>query len=270
MRERVQRQFAERTFDVKKSNPQLLTKNINETIIGKIPIFKLHSNYSNPVESKVELDDTQQKYIIVSEKELHKQAEHVQDTSPQQNFESCNIPFQSFVKPNPVPESKILSLHGTMMIPQGEFNGINLKKVTEETQVHITEPTPKNNSVNFLHLPYKKEEPIEIASQIPSLDEADFSDPDPDSQSHTEPATISNIIENLPAKEEESSDEDAGTDSENNSDLNNSLEVPIENMTPDFEDLNECDQITKYIKVIHSFYSLNSKINPPLGKAFSK
>ncbi len=138
-----------------------------------------------------------------------------------------------------------------MMIPQGEF--LNLKKVTEETQVHITEPTPKNNSSNFLRLPFKKDDPIEVPSQIPSLDEADFSDPDPESQEKTEPATISNIIENLPAKEEDSSDEDSGSDSENNSDLNNSLEVPIEDMTPDFEDLNKCDQITKYIKVIGFF-----------------
>lgn len=223
LRKSMQREKLPQSIIIEKSQPGTLAKNINGTIL----------------ESKIELDvqdiDTQ-KYIVVSEKELHNQAEEVQNLKI--NLESCEVPFGSVTKPNQIPNSRIFT------------NGIitkiedNLKKLTEETNIIITETTPKYSSNNLHKHPFKKGDHIEV----PSLDEADFSDPDPEPSSGIEPATISNIIENLPQKEEESSDQNSGTDSENNSDLNNSLEVPIESIVPAFETPNECDQIVKYIK----------------------
>jgi len=207
-------------------------------------------NYSFKVESKIELDvqdiDTQ-KYIVVSEKELHNQAEEVQNLKI--NFESCEVPFGSMTKPNQMPGSRILATKTITKIEN------NLKKLTEETNIFVTEATPKSSSNNIYKHLFKKGDHIEV----PSLDEADFSDPDPEPSSGAEPATISNIIDNLPQKEEESSDEDSGTDSENNSDLNNSLEVPIESFVPAFETPSECDQIIKYIK--EKVSANNSKIS---------
>lgn len=79
--------------------------------------------------------------------------------------------------------------------------------------------------------------------QVPSmtlLTEDQISDPDQEVDENQEVA--STVSESDQGGDDDDSDSDA-------SDLNNSLEVPLETIQPDFQDLNHYDKILQYIDV---------------------
>jgi hypothetical protein len=77
------------------------------------------------------------------------------------------------------------------------------------------------------------------------ITEDQISDPDQDVDDNQDIASTSS----------ESEDEEGGSDSDSDaSDLNNSLEVPLETIEPDFQDLKQFDKILQYVDVTDLFF----------------